>query len=484
MRPVLLAATAAAGVSLLFATSAAADQVIADDLIVQGSNCVGFDCVNNENFGFDTLRLKENNTRIKFDDTSTSTGFPANDWTLSANEAPSGGANRFMLVDDTAGRVPFSVSAGAPTDSFLLSQSGNLGLGTSNPLVELQMTSANTPVIRLEQTNASGFGAQTWDIGANETNFFVRDLTNESLLPFKIRPGAPTSSIDVRGLEGEPGFGGVRQPAGHPGDVGIGTPVPTQALHVERGDGTARLLVEETSTTEDSRVLTDLVNNGPALARFTNTAGDGQDWQAGNRDATDFVIEPSGGSDAFTLTPSGDATAAGALLQNADPAATESRAPVDGNQMLERIIDLPVESFEYADDESDARHVGPSGADFRAAFGLGASDATVAPGDIGGVTLAAIQALARNAAASDARVDGVTRRLGVVEGATGALGGDVGALKQIATQLGDLGRKVTGLQAADTAAARKIKALKTRARKQDKRLKRLERKLRALSKRR
>ena len=46
------------------------DQVIPDDLIVQGSACVGLDCVNNESFGFDTIRLKENNTRIKFDDTS------------------------------------------------------------------------------------------------------------------------------------------------------------------------------------------------------------------------------------------------------------------------------------------------------------------------------------------------------------------------------------------------------------------------------
>ena len=133
MRPVLVAAAVTAGVSLLFASSASADQVIPDDLIVQGSNCVGLDCVDNENFGFDTLRLKENNTRLKFDDTSSS-GFPANDWMLSANESTSGGANRFMLVDDTAGRVPFSVSAGAPTDSLFLSQSGNLGLGTSNPL--------------------------------------------------------------------------------------------------------------------------------------------------------------------------------------------------------------------------------------------------------------------------------------------------------------------------------------------------------------
>jgi len=84
MRPILPAAAVAAVVCLLFATSASADQVIADDLIVQGSNCVGLDCVNNESFGFDTLRLKENNTRIKFDDTSASPGFPANDWTLSA----------------------------------------------------------------------------------------------------------------------------------------------------------------------------------------------------------------------------------------------------------------------------------------------------------------------------------------------------------------------------------------------------------------
>ncbi len=46
------------------------DDVIPDDLIVQGSACVGLDCVNGEVFGFDTVRLKENNTRLQFDDTS------------------------------------------------------------------------------------------------------------------------------------------------------------------------------------------------------------------------------------------------------------------------------------------------------------------------------------------------------------------------------------------------------------------------------
>ena len=35
---------------------------------------------------------------------------------------------------------------------------------------------ALNPMRRLaEQTNAGGFTAQTWDIGANEANFFIRE---------------------------------------------------------------------------------------------------------------------------------------------------------------------------------------------------------------------------------------------------------------------------------------------------------------------
>ena len=69
------------------------DDVIPDDLIVQGSACVGLDCVNGEVFGFDTIRMKENNTRIQFDDTSTSAGFPTNNWQIRANSSGSGGGS-------------------------------------------------------------------------------------------------------------------------------------------------------------------------------------------------------------------------------------------------------------------------------------------------------------------------------------------------------------------------------------------------------
>ncbi len=41
------------------------DQKIQDDLVVVGSICAGFDCVSGESFGFDTIRLKENNLRAR-----------------------------------------------------------------------------------------------------------------------------------------------------------------------------------------------------------------------------------------------------------------------------------------------------------------------------------------------------------------------------------------------------------------------------------
>ncbi len=109
------------GATLFASGKAAADQVIPDDLIVQGSTCTGFDCVNNMAFNFDTLVLSENNLRIFFDDTSVSAGFPANKWRLTANDSASGGASFFSIDDATANRSVFKVTAGAPANSLFVS---------------------------------------------------------------------------------------------------------------------------------------------------------------------------------------------------------------------------------------------------------------------------------------------------------------------------------------------------------------------------
>lgn len=198
------------------------DQVIPDDLIVQGSACVGIDCINNENFGFDTIRVKENNTRIQFDDTSTSAGFATNNWQIRANSSASGGASFLAFVDQGAtgnsetGTIVFEVDAGAPANSLKVSSGGNVGIGTATPVLDVHVNTTDTPAIRLEQNNSGGFTAQTWDVAGNEANFFVRDVTSGSRLPFRIRPGAPTSSIDIAAS----------------GNVGIGTASPGVPLDV------------------------------------------------------------------------------------------------------------------------------------------------------------------------------------------------------------------------------------------------------------
>ena len=178
------------------------DQVIPDDLIVQGSICSGFDCVNNENFGTDTIRVKENNVRIQFDDTSVSAGFATNNWQIRANDQASGGSSFLGIVDQGAsgtgetGTIVFAVDAGAPANSLRVSSAG-IGVGTATPVLDVSANTSDTPAIRLEQNNSGGFTAQTWDIGANEANFFIRDVTGGSRLSLRIRPGAPTSSLDI-----------------------------------------------------------------------------------------------------------------------------------------------------------------------------------------------------------------------------------------------------------------------------------------------
>lgn len=224
-----------------------ADIVHADDVIIQGSLCVGLDCINNENFGFDTIRLKENNTRIKFEDTSVG-AFPSVDWQLTANDSASGGQNKFSIDDITNSRVPFTVEAAAPTNSLYVDSTGRIGFRTATPSLDLHVVTGNTPAMRLEQNATSGFTAQTWDVGANEANFFVRDVTSGSRLIFRLFPGAPSNSLIV-------------SPSGN---VGIGLVSPAAPVHARKAaeantaetlaqfdvsdDATGKLVINNAST--------------------------------------------------------------------------------------------------------------------------------------------------------------------------------------------------------------------------------------------
>jgi hypothetical protein len=200
------------------ALSGTKDQVIIDDLIIAGSACIGFDCCNGENFGFDTLRLKENNLRIRFMDTSSSGSFPSNDWQITANDSANGGANKFSIDDIDSGRTPFTIEAGTRSNALYVDDSGRVGLGTSTPAEDLHIWYGDTPTIRLHQSG-SGWAPQTWDLCGNEANFFIRDVTNGSRLPFRIKPSAPTDSFFMDSN----------------GDIGYGTQNPGNINHLTGG---------------------------------------------------------------------------------------------------------------------------------------------------------------------------------------------------------------------------------------------------------
>ncbi|MFN7941849.1 MAG: tail fiber domain-containing protein [Thermoanaerobaculia bacterium] len=361
------------------------DQVIPDDLIVQGSACVGLDCVNNESFGFDTIRLKENNLRIKFDDTSVGT-FPANDWELTANDSASGGASRFSILDVTASRNPFTVRAGARADSIFVDGSGRVGFGTTVPVLFLHERTGDTPALRFEQDGSGGFTPQTWDIAGNEANFFVRDVTGGSRLPFRIRPGAPTSSVDISAS----------------GNVGIGTASPSTNLHVAGSAGTTKALIQETSATNAARELLELQNNGQVALIFEDTSVP-ERWT--NTASSTFIINNQNATGIeFRLANNGDLTIAGMLTTGSSRDVKRDIEPVDAASVLDRVASLPVSTWRYRSDESGALHLGPMAQDFRAAFGLGADDSHLAPGDVAGVSLAAIQALHHELAGRDAEM--------------------------------------------------------------------------------
>lgn len=403
------------------------DQVIIDDLIVQGSICAGLDCNNGESFGFDTLRLKENNLRIKFQDTSNSASFPTNDWQITANDSGNGGANKFSIDDIDGGRTPFTIEASAPSHSLYVDDGGRIGLGTSTPVVELHVVNGDSPTIRLEQDGSSGFTAQTWDVAGNETNYFVRDATNGSRLPFKIRPSAPTNSIFVD----------------TDGDIGLGDASPDAALDIESGDllvtngnatiqgETPVLTVDDTSVaaTGTTQVM-ELRSQSPVQMQMAITDSlNLRAWafkvgysdftfkeNTTNGSASNFHVLNGGGiqvrgstgsdspADLFEVFNTGNATLQGTLTQNSDVTVKANLGDVDPMSILARVNELPLARWQYLDDQCGSEHIGPMAQDFHELFGVGKDGTGISSLDTGGVALASIQALSQQVEAKDAEI--------------------------------------------------------------------------------
>ena len=163
--------------------------------------------------------------------------------------------------------------------------------------------------------------------------------------------------------------------------------------------------------------------------------GDSTDADVACNNADRWVARASGGVYFYTNggLSSGVYVPAGgnAWSSVSDRNLKENVAAVDGQEVLARLAQVPIASWNYKSQEAAIRHMGPMAQDFYAAFGLGEDDTHISTVDADGVALAAIQGLQEQVQDKEARItalesentaqrrqiDGLESRLAALEGA-------------------------------------------------------------------
>jgi hypothetical protein len=89
----------------------------------------------------------------------------------------------------------------------------------------------------------------------------------------------------------------------------------------------------------------------------------------------------------------------------------EHFAAVDGRDILAHMAAVPVQTWNYKNQDSSIRHIGPMAQDFAVAFGVGESDKQISVVDANGVAFAAIQALYEMIQEKDSQIDALRAEL-------------------------------------------------------------------------
>lgn len=196
--------------------------------------------------------------------------------------------------------------------------------------------------------------------------------------------------------------------------VGIGVSNPTDPLHIK-------------STTAGAKTLVRLTNNGAPYQLYQDTAL-GITWGLQPLSNGDFTITKLGTGGAeltvkqngtvlmgpgnqirFLLDTVGNLTIDGTLTEGSSRLTKEDFVTLDSREVLQRVRDLEVLEWSYKG--QGTRHVGPMAEDFYGAFELGKASTSLAPRDLAGVTLVALQGLQREVEEKDSRIDQLTQEL-------------------------------------------------------------------------
>jgi len=295
------------------------------------------------------LELQTNAPIITFDDTD-----DAQNWGLLA------GGGGFRVADNTAGTIPFLIETGT----------GHVGIGTSAPDNDLTIASTS-PTIRFVDVS----GSADWELNGNpqSTIFDIADVTGGTS-PFVIEAGAPNSTLWLESS----------------GEVGIGTNNPQDKLHIRATNGTAGILLEETSAIATNTML-EMQHNGNPGFQMENTSS-GAIWQfrlGGSGGSEQFTVNKVGtGSPEASFIQNGNLVIRGSLIEGSSREIKQDIAPVNADDLMARLEALDVHEWSYTSSPGN-RHIGPMAEDFYELFGFGKDDKSIFPRDLAGIALAA-----------------------------------------------------------------------------------------------
>jgi hypothetical protein len=168
------------------------------------------------------------------------------------------------------------------------------------------------------------------------------------------------------------------------GEVAEGTGVQGQAFAGGTGVNAlsqSGVAIHAESQSNSALTVTTHASNIPAF--FINHLGTGDMMVA--RDANQAEV--------FRVLGNGDVQVRGVLLTS-DCRLKTNFADVSTRGTLERLLCMPISSWNYRSDPDNVRHIGPTSQDFQAAFGFnGENEQQLSSVDVQGVALAAIQGL-------------------------------------------------------------------------------------------
>jgi hypothetical protein len=256
-----------------------------------------------------------------------------------------------------------------------------MSAGGSTPLSENQLDPSSGEVI-LPATTAGDYLA-------------VQDVANDGVTTVSLE--ADGSSFT--GIVNKEGVFSIRQ---HTGTISgnVGTTLMSAKASLSGSVGDAAVGIGSSVPTNSL----DIVSSSPTI-NLESTAG-GTNWKLSNSSGT-FIIGTEGGNvlviedgaltDALVIDATGvSLSSSRAVKRNIDPAAT--------TQLLEQLMELPIYTWSYADDDSGSIHVGPLSEDFFQRLGFGRDESRISPLDTSGLALAGVQALRQELDKRDAEI--------------------------------------------------------------------------------